>query len=126
MADNSPRFTYPYEQAAMRGEEMPNGLSLPDQLMFLALRQLYVQKRSGAIDRDTGSREKAKLGYQRERLCRKLGIQEGLVLYSARFFKAVEGAASAYAKNRTLANADELYRVVYRMLPGNCSNIPSA
>jgi len=110
-------YSYPYERAAMLGEEMPEGLNLPDQLTFLALRDLYAQNRSGLIDRETGAREKAKLGYRREQVCRKLKVREGLVERSARFYRDVEHAADAYAKQRTLENADELYRAVYGMLP---------
>jgi len=111
-------FTYPYEREAMLGGEMPDGLELLDQLTFLALRSLYAQKRGGVIDRETGSREKGKLRYQRDILCRKLGAKEDMAIRSARFFQDVECAANAYAKNRTLENADKLYRVVYGLLPG--------
>lgn len=117
MGDSSPHFTYPYEREAMLGGEMPDGLELPDQLAFLALRSLYAQKRGGVIDRETGSREKAKLRYQRDTLCRKLGTKENMAIRSAWFFRDVEHAANAYAKHRTLENADELYRTVYGMLP---------
>lgn len=51
----------PYEQAAMRGDEMPGGLDYPDQVMFLSLRMLYAQTRMKVIDRDTAIREKKKL-----------------------------------------------------------------
>lgn len=51
----------PYESAAMRGDEMPDGLSMPDQMLFLALRSLYWQVRKGIIDRDRAVLEKRKL-----------------------------------------------------------------
>lgn len=51
----------PYEQAAMRGDEMPGGLDYPDQVMYLSLRMLYAQTRMKVIDRDTAIREKKKL-----------------------------------------------------------------
>lgn len=51
----------PYEQAAIRGDEMPDGLDYPDQVMFLNLRMLYAQKRMNIIDRETAVREKKKL-----------------------------------------------------------------
>ena len=34
-------FSFPWEKAAMRGEELPDGLSLPDQMAYTALRNTY-------------------------------------------------------------------------------------
>jgi len=108
-------FTYPYERSAMLGEEMPDGLDMVDQLTFLCLRSLYTQKRRGMIDRETGSREKAKLRYQRDLWERKFAIRERAVERSVKQLKDVELAASAYAKERTLKNADAIYRALYGM-----------
>lgn len=106
-------FTYPYERPAMRGDEMPDGLDMVDQLNFLCLRQLYAQKWAGVIDRTTGSREKAKLRYQRDLWERKLMLRERVVQHSVKMIKAVELAANTYAKDRTLENADKLYQAIY-------------
>ena len=106
-------FAYPYEQAAMLGGEMPEGLELVDQLIFLCLRSLYAQRRRGEIDRETGSREKMRLCYQRDLLGRKLMMGERTVRRSAEMLKAVELAANAYARERTLENADRMYQALY-------------
>ena len=106
-------YTYPYERAAMLGEEMPDGLDMVDQLNFLCLRSLYAQKRSGVIDRATGSREKVKLRYQRDLWEQRLLSREKLAQHCVELFRDVEGAANAYAKERTLENADRLYRALY-------------
>ena len=110
-----PEFTYSYERAAMHGEEMPDGLDVVDQLNFLCLRSLYAQARNGVIDRETGSREKAKLGYRRDWWERKLMLRERVVQHSVEMLKAVELEANAYAKERTLENADRLYQALYGM-----------
>ena len=34
-------FSFPWEKAAMRGEELPDGLSLPDQMAYTCLRHIY-------------------------------------------------------------------------------------
>ena len=34
-------FTFPWEKAAMHGEELPEGLSLPDQMAYTCLRNIY-------------------------------------------------------------------------------------
>lgn len=106
-------FTYPYERAAMLGEEMPEGLDVVDQLIFLCLRGLYAQVRVGTIDRKTGSREKTRLGRQRDVWGQRLMFREKLAQYSAKMFKDVEAAANAYTKDRSLENADRLYYAVY-------------
>lgn len=112
-------FIYPYERAAMRGDEMPDGLDMVDQLNFLCLRQLYAQKRAGIIDRATGSAEKARLRYQRDLWERKLMLQERVVQRSVEMLKGVEAGANAYARDRTIENADKLYRALYGMdVPG--------
>lgn len=51
----------PYENAAMRADELPNGLSMPDQMMFINLREIYHQFHKGIIDRDRAVLEKKKL-----------------------------------------------------------------
>lgn len=94
---------------------MPDGLDIVDQLNFLCLRSLYAQVGNGVVDRATGSEEKARLGYQRSWWKRKLMIRERAVQRSVEMLKAVELAANAYAKVRTLENADRLYRAVYGM-----------
>jgi len=102
-----------YERAAMRGDPMPDGLSAPDQWMYRCLVLLYDSAKRGIIDRETGRADKGRLAYQRDLLERKFRIGEDLVTHSAQMFKAVESAANAYVKERTLENADRLYEAIY-------------
>ena len=51
----------PWEKDAMAGLEMPNGLSYPDQILYLELRMLYRQYFQKVIDRETATKEKKKL-----------------------------------------------------------------
>ena len=46
------------EQLAAKGEEMPDGLSVPEQLLFLTLRELYKNFRSGTVNRERAKQEK--------------------------------------------------------------------
>ena len=108
-------FRVPYEKAAMRGDEMPDGLDLPDQLCFLGLRMLYAQAKQGIISREVGSREKGRLLHQREIQMQKLKTKENLVTSACFMLQNTEGAANRYAKNRTLENADALYEAIYRV-----------
>lgn len=108
-------YTYSYERAAMRGDEMPDGLDIVDQINFLCLRSLYAQKRAGIIDRAVGSAEKAKLRRQRDLWEQRLFFREKLAKRCVEMFQTVEAAANAYAKDRTLENADKLYQAIYGM-----------
>ena len=49
------------ERLAASDEEMPDGLAMPEQLLFLTLRELYKNFRSGAVNRDRGKREKSRI-----------------------------------------------------------------
>lgn len=49
------------ERAAASGSEMPDDLPMPDQLLFLTLRELYSNFRSGAVNRSRGAREKQRI-----------------------------------------------------------------
>ena len=51
----------PWEKDAMAGLEMPDGLSYPDQILYLSLRMLYAQYFKKVIDRETATKEKKKL-----------------------------------------------------------------
>ena len=48
-------FEFPWERAAMRGDEMPEGLSLPDQLAYTALRNVYHAYYNKIISRDAAA-----------------------------------------------------------------------
>lgn len=95
---------FPYERQAMNGNEMPDGLEYPDQIMFLCLRALYAQLRQGIIDRDTAIREKKKLlkEYEHYKFVDQMGKQWVQII------KDTETARSEYRKNRTIENADKL------------------
>ena len=101
----------------MHGEEMPDGLDLPDQLCFLGLRMLYAQAKQKIISREVGSREKGRLLHQREVQMQKLKSKENLVASACSMLQNTEHAANRYAKNRTLENADQMYKALYGMMP---------
>ena len=107
---------YPYEEAAMRGEEMPDGLVLPQQLHFQALRLLYKNLHSGVIDRKTAVTEKRKLDHPLDVEMNRKKWEEIMYRFHSDLMKNVEGAANAYAKNRTIENADKMYEVIYGMI----------
>ena len=108
MVPESSGVVLPYEQAAIRGDEMPSGLEYPDQVMFLSLRMLYAQKRMNIIDRDTAVKEKKKLldEYRVYQFNWQMGTEWAEVI------KATELARSAFRKEPTIDNATALVEVL--------------
>ena len=49
------------EKLAAKGSEMPDGLTAPEQLLFLSLRQLYAIYRNGRLPKDIAKAEKTKI-----------------------------------------------------------------
>ena len=98
----------PYEQTAIRGDEMPDGLDYPDQVLFLSLRMLYAQTRMKIIDRDTAIREKKKL--LDEYRAYKFHWENGTRWTET--IKATELARSAFRKEPTIENAFALVDVL--------------
>lgn len=98
----------PWEQQAIRGEEMPNGLEYPDQILFLCLRMLYAQKRAGIIDRETAVREKKKLldEYRVYQYREKMGDEWVQVI------KDTDIARSDFKKNPTVENGHRLVAAI--------------
>lgn len=95
---------FPYEMQAIRGEEMPKGLSCIEQEVYQAFRMLYAQYRMKIVDRETASREKKEIlrEYVAGTLVEKIGRD------FADQHRTTELARQAYRKNRTLENADAL------------------
>jgi hypothetical protein len=95
---------FPYEMQAIRGEEMPDGLSFVEQEVYQSFRMLYAQYKMKILDRETASREKQKIlrEYVSGMLVEKIGRD------FADKHRATEAARIAYRKNRTLENADAI------------------
>lgn len=100
----SAEFDQNLERQARDGNEMPDGLEYPDQVLFLCFRMLYTQLRQGIIDRDTAIREKKKLlkEYESYKFVDQMGKEWVQII------RNTEIARSEYRKCRTLENADKL------------------
>lgn len=97
-----------YEQKAMNGEPMPDDLDWLDQRMYIALRNLYSDTRSGVISRETGVKEKKRLAasYQQER--KNEEFNRKWVHHTVQLWKDIEAADNQYRTDRTLEHADLL------------------
>ena len=107
------KLTFPYERQAMNGEEMPSGITYPDQIAYLSLRSIYHQLQRGVIDRTTAIQEKRLVLHDRAANL----LAEEVLRQSGEIIKATELARAAYRKERTLENADRMLAAVEGVLP---------
>ena len=98
----------PYEKDAMAGLEMPDGLSYPDQVLYLELRLLYRQYYQKVIDRETAVREKKKMIKQYQ----DLKFREEMGDHWVEIIRLTECARAEYRKNPCHENAMKLIRVI--------------
>lgn len=110
-------ITFPWERFAMSNEPMPDGLSLEEQTAYQALAHLYGRYRLKLLSREDGHTEKCKIQYEFDLRKRQAETDRKLAKHHADMLRKLEGAANAYAKNRTLENADRLYQAVYGSMP---------
>lgn len=105
----------PWEQLAIRGDEIPDGLDYPDQVLFLNLRTLYAQKRMGIIDRDTAISEKKKL------LDEYRYYQANWMMADEwnKIIRATELARAEFRKNPTVENAWTVVNCIEGKVPVN-------
>ena len=98
----------PYEKDAMAGQEMPDGLSYPDQILYLGLRMLYRQYYQKGIDRETAVREKKKMIKQYQ----DLKFREGMGNHWVEIIRLTECARAEYRKNPCHENAMKLIEII--------------
>ena len=99
-------YDFPWEQAAMNGELMPDGLSPAEQCAFEATAYLYARFRMKLIDRDTGHREKQLIKRELARRQQSSVFNDRLIKRHVEREKQIELAHSAYRKERTIEAAD--------------------
>lgn len=108
VSESSTGIVLPWEQQAIRGDELPNDLDYPDQVLYLQLRMLYAQKRLGIIDRDTAILEKKKLldEYKIYQFNWRMSEEWTQII------KLTELARAEFRKNPTVENGFELIKII--------------
>ena len=105
MSAQDKAFEFPWERAAMRGDEMPDGLALPDQMAYTALRNIYSAYNSKALSREAARLEKRRLVRQYENVKESWAFWEKLSRHHTKILKESEAAKNACRKNPTPENA---------------------
>ena len=106
---------YPYEEAAKLGLDLPEGLTLAQSHHYFCLRDIYKRWQTGVTDKETALAEKRRIAHSLEVENNMKKYQDIMYRYHSDLRKNIEGAANAYAKNRTIENADKMYEVIYGM-----------
>ena len=105
-------WVFPWEQAARQGHDMPEGLTLPDQMAYVALRSIYREFREKYMDREQASREKRLLRREWEKGKAAEAFERKLVAYHVGLIRAVEQAVRDCRKEPTEENALRLCDVI--------------
>ena len=108
MMANETGIVLQWEKDAMAGLEMPDGLSYPDQVLYLELRLLYRQYYQKVIDRETAVHEKKKMIEQ----YKDLKFREKMGDHWVEIIRLTELATSEYRKNPCHENAMKLIRIL--------------
>lgn len=102
---SSTGYEFPWERQAMRGEELPEGLSLVEQMAYIALRHIYWQHGQQMISREQAAREKQKLRRTYEMASETLARYEKMLAQQAKVYKETELARSRVRHDPTPENA---------------------
>lgn len=108
----SENLSFPWERDAMRGAEIPDGLSIHDQMAYISLRTLYHDYHEKRLDRETASKEKRKLLGAWDRAKRIAEIERKGAFFRARVLRDTEGAKTAVRKDPSPENAIRLCNVL--------------
>lgn len=113
----SGELAFPWEREAMRGEEMPDGLSFPDQMAYTTLRNVYQAYYNKIISREVAAAEKGRLKYQYDRAVRKMNFDRKLCAHHVRVIKATECAKSSFRKAPSIEAGMRLCQVLDGIQP---------
>ncbi len=101
----SGQWTFPWEQEARSGADMPAGLPLVDMMAYTALRSIYRDFHEKRMARDQASREKRLLRREWEKAKSADAFCRKLTDHHVRLIRAVEQAVCACRKDPTPENA---------------------
>lgn len=105
-------YAFPWEREAMQGAEMPDGLTIYDQMAYISLRTLYHDYHEKRLDRATASAEKRRIFGAWDRAKRTADFERKLAFFHARLYKDTEWAKTAVRKNPSPENAIRLVNVL--------------
>lgn len=109
---NETGFAFPWEVAAKRGYGMPDGLSLPDQMAFTAMRHIYFLYQNRTISRVQAASEKQMIRREYEKAIKIFESEDKMCRYHARLLRDTEAAKTTCRKSPTSENTLRLCDVL--------------
>lgn len=101
-----------WEEKAMNGEPMPDGLSLFDQAAYTAVRNIYAAYHEGRLSREDGSSEKRKVKKKYDQAVEDEKFRNKQAIYHIKVHKQAEQAVTAVRKDPSPENALRLVDVL--------------
>lgn len=108
----SETLSFPFEREAMRGDMLPDGLSLHDQMAYVCLRTLYHDYHEKRLDRDAASAEKRKILGAWRMAKGSAEFEDKLTSYYAQLHIRTERAMAEVRKDPTPEKAIKLCDVI--------------
>lgn len=105
-------YEFPWERAAMRGDELPDGLDLADQMAFTSLRHIYFLYRHKTISRDRASAEKQRVRKEWSMCKKSLEFTEKTAAFRTKMLNSTEKARMECRKKPSPENALKLCGVI--------------
>lgn len=112
MSTSESGYVFPWEREAMRGEPLPDDLSIYDQMAYTSLRTLYHDYHEKRLGRGAASAEKRKILGAWDKEKRIAEFDRKLALFQARLHKDTEAAKTAVRKDPSPENAIRLCDVL--------------
>lgn len=105
-------FQFPWEREAMRGEGLPDGLDLSDQMAYTSLRHTYFLYQQKAISRDQAAAEKQKIRSTWQTAKGHLELCRRINEHYAKVYRCTEQTKTACRKKPTAENAIALCNAI--------------
>lgn len=97
------------------GDMMPPGeLTMPEELLWYRLRDIYAKHRSGQISAQDGAERKKKAVAQYDMDKKTMQSAERIVAWHGKWWKEIEIAAKMYTDNPCVQTADVFFSAVYQ------------
>ena len=101
--------TFPWEQQAINGEPLPDGLGYAEKVLYIGLRSLYFQVRNKFIPRETAIIEK-KMLLEDYRLNK---FNEEMFEEDSKIWAKISGPVIEYTNEPSIEKADKILELLY-------------
>ena len=102
---------------AAHGKPMQGNISPPEELLYYKAQELYSLSKRKMITAEIGAQRKSAIIADFISQKNAIEIYKRGNIQTARLFQGIELAAEKYAHERTIENANGLYKAVYGLLP---------